>query len=620
MRPAWPSILALLLGASAVLLLLLSDRLRQRSVVEDTLALRSCESIRVDLAISHLWLEEYVSGDRIEPGVIDHHLQSAISHLDRLSGVTSGGPRTGNTTPALHENALRRQAAALRPPLEAFRALSQERQEGFAKALPVGIGSALDIEYDQAFADLLQGAQRLEAAVLEHGDRHRADTQRVFRLIVILWCVFVLVVATVLWLRQRRQHRTDMALSASRAQLTHSQRMDAAGRLAGGLAHDLSNYLAAIRGHCELAQLKSPGDSMVARKMQRVLQTVDRASYLVNGLLDYGRRQPVPATEVHLGPLLKNTAKMLEPSMGERIRLEVSIPPSLWPVQLDAVGLEQTLVNLLVNARDAMPDGGVIELTAHNILPEDDIPPGDEAAPMVRLTVRDQGVGIPQSHQSMIFEPFWTTKQSSGGSGLGLSTVAAFVEQHGGRLEMHSSQGATNRGTTFELLFPALSIGVEELEGTGLEDTADLEDLLDGDLEGEERILLVDDNDALRHAASEVLEALGYRVTEAASGAEALRASQHAPQDAWIIDWVLPDMDGGQLLESLRQTTGQTLPILVISGHSRERLGTGFDDFKGSIAPRFLPKHDLSPLLLARHLRRLLDGEPDDAEHPSPDA
>lgn len=626
----WIPAFVLAFGLASVILLVASDRIRQRSTTEDAYSLLDCEQIRVDLAISHLWLEEHVSGDAVEVQEIVRRLDDAIGHLDQMAGTVVLEPAVAADliSPPLHDAALRRRAATLRPEVDNFRTLSIERIQGFARQLPVGIGSPLEGEYDRAFGELMSAMEWLEADLREHHRQHRQQAHRLFLTIVVLWSLLVGLAALGLWARQGRQKKAELDLEESRAQLTHSQRMDAAGRLAGGLAHDLSNYLAAIRGHCELTRLKAPAGPQLAHRMDEVIHTVDRASDLVDRLLAFGRRQPMHPTAVDVDRLLNDVAEMLAPSMGDRVRLDVSPRSHPWTIQVDRIGLEQSLVNLLVNARDAMPEGGRVQLGSRRLR-------GSEApSEEVEISVSDDGMGIAPQDLDKIFDPFWTSKRSAGGSGLGLSVVYSFVEQSGGRLNVESTVG---QGTTFRLLFPRGADGAAGLEDPtqvssatdkgspsepdGPLETDDplleegLEELLDGDLEGHETLLLVDDNDALRRATEEVLEALGYRVLGAADGATALTLARQQEVDLYILDLVLPDMDGRQLLEDLRAQrhgsgpgsgTGGTVPTILISGHHPQDL-----DLTASPAVQFLAKRQLSAFRLAQRIRQQLDGPAD---------
>ncbi len=625
----WIPGFVLAFGFASVILLLASDRIRQRSAIEDAHSLLACERIRVDLAISHLWLEEHVSGDIVEVAEIEARLDNAIDHLDQMAGATvrESDPASVFTSPPLHDAELRRRAASLRPRVENFRTLSTERLQGFAQDLQVGIGSPLDLEYDKVFTDLLAATKQLELDLLAHHRQHRSQAQRLFFTIVLVWSLFVALAALGLWVRQRRQKKTELDLQASQAQLTHSQRMDAAGRLAGGLAHDLSNYLAAIRGHCELTRLKAPAGPRLAEKMDEVIHTVDRASDLVDRLLAFGRRQPMHPTAVAVEPLLNDVAAMLAPSMGDKVHLRVHSAPDPWSIHVDRTGLEQALVNLLVNARDAMPDGGTVQIKARNRR-------GNEhRRDEVEISVGDHGDGIAAENLEQIFDPFWTTKRSSGGSGLGLSVVYSFVEQSGGRLSVDSIVG---RGTTFSLFFPrhpsssAPGDGASpaapepppvapsrepppEIPHPAVDDSAwsnddSLQELAEGDLEGHECLLLVDDNEVLRRSTQEVLEALGYDVLAAANGEQALALDRRRQIDLFILDLVLPDMHGGQLLRELRrQGEGREVPTILISGHHAQDLDLSTLDIEAGAAVHFVAKSQLSAFRLAQYIRQQLD-------------
>lgn len=443
----WVPMALLVVGAATIVLLVLADAIRQRSGVADARQLRALQEIVSEVAISHLWLEEYVSGDAVDEGQIEGRLYRALALLDSMIGSATENP----DAPLLHTAPLRRAAAALRRRLEEFGAISRERRLGFQRGLEVGIGSPLDVEYDAEFEVLLSEGEALRAQLEDHQRWHRARARRLLDATVGGWAVLLLGAVLALWQRERHRHRAEAELEESRRQLHQTQKMEVAGRVAGGLAHDLANYLAAIRGHCEWVQLKHPEPERLDRKMGSVLRTVDRATGLIDRLLAFARRRAVRAEPVDLGVLLGEVAQMLETSLGDRIMLDLEIGPDLWPVAGDLAQIEQAVVNLVINARDAMPEGGTVEVGARN-RPVAGARAGEGplAEDMVELWIADQGVGIAPEHREQIFEPFWSTKQG-GGSGLGLAVVYGVAHQHGGWLEVASEVG---QGTTFRWHLP----------------------------------------------------------------------------------------------------------------------------------------------------------------------
>ena len=438
----WIPLLLLAVGAAAVVLLAVADTLRQRSAVDDARQLQALEEIAAAVAISHLWLEEYVTGDAVDESEIAGRLDHALHLLDGMIGS-----RAEDTAPPLHTADLRRSAAEMRAGLEEFRALAEERRQGYQRGLPVGIGSPLDVEYDREFETLLTARQRLRTALEAHQRDHQTSSRQWLTLIVVGWGLLLVGAAVALWRRGNRQRRAEHELAESRRQLLQTQKMEVAGRVAGGLTHDLANYLAAIRGHCEWVRLKHPEPERLDRKMDSVLRTVDRATDLVDRLLAFARPRPLRDEQVDLDLLVRNIEEMVESSLGDGIELVVRSTPGLWSIRGDRAQLEQAIVNLVLNARDASAAGDTVTVSLANQPRGSDTLEDRDA---VELRVIDQGTGIELADLERIFEPFWSTKEG-GGTGLGLAVVYGVVQQHGGRLEVDSEP---DRGTTFRWLIP----------------------------------------------------------------------------------------------------------------------------------------------------------------------
>ncbi len=591
----WVPIAVLAMGLVSVALLIGTDSLRQRTMLDDAERLQAAGEIEAAVAISHLWLEEYVSGDRVDPREISAGLERALDltaamlgeRVDRRLEIPAG------------EGALRRRAAELQASLEEFRALAAERQVGYDLGLEVGIGSDLDVEYDGIFVELLADIRTLEAALEDRLMRGQRGSRRIFLAIVAGWSLIVVFAAAGLWSRERHRRRAEEALSESREGLQESHRLEAMGRLAGGLAHDINNYLAAIRAQCEIVRMKRPAGDPIGRKMDSAIRTVHKASSLLDRLLAFSRQQPVELEVIDLNRVVEGLKTMVRPSLGENIRLSSRLAGDLWNVEVDLAQIEQVLVNLLVNARDAMPDGGEIVIeTANRRRPASagsrsgplSGSPASGASELVRLAVTDTGRGIPTEVRDKIFEPFWTTKERGAGGGLGLATVYGIVRQSGGTIEVESAVG---RGTTFEILLPrcrkAVSATAKPLSSVVT-------------LGGSERILLADDNRDYRQSTGELLEALGYRVTAVADGEEALATFSAAPGDFELVlsDVAMPRMGG---LELAARLADSGVPVILMSGHSDEamdRLGIGPDEV------HFSKKH-FSATGLARQIREALD-------------
>ncbi|MFG1357796.1 hybrid sensor histidine kinase/response regulator [Xanthobacter pseudotagetidis] len=365
------------------------------------------------------------------------------------------------------------------------------------------------------------------------------------------------------------------------AQFAQSHKLQAVGHLAGGVAHDFNNLLTAIIGYCDLLLAKHrPSDPSFPDIMQ-IKQNANRAAGLVRQLLAFSRRQTLRPQVIELSDVIADVSELLRRLMGERVVLEVEHGRGLWPVKADLNQFEQVIVNLAVNARDAMPDGGTLRLRTRNVPADEvfsiganDLPPGD----YVLVEVEDTGAGIPPDIMDKIFEPFFTTKEVGKGTGLGLATVYGIVQQTGGTILASSVEGL---GTTFRVLLP-------RHEGGPDAEAVPAADARASDLTGQGTVLLVEDEDAVRAFASRALSGRGYDVLTAASGVEALEVMETCGKklDLVVSDVVMPEMDGPTLLKELRARDPR-LKVVFISGYAE-------DAFARNLPPSehfaFLPK------------------------------
>jgi PAS domain S-box-containing protein len=389
--------------------------------------------------------------------------------------------------------------------------------------------------------------------------------------------------------------RDVTALKRLEEQLRQAQKLEAVGRLAGGIAHDFNNLLTVINSYSEMVFGQLPADDPNRELIAEVQKSGERAASLTRQLLAFSRKQILQPRVVRIDTLLSGLRKLLRPLLGEDIELVIASNAALGLVQIDPGQFEQAIVNLAVNARDAMPGGGTLTIEACNTELDDadaglrtDVKPGR----YVLVTVSDSGPGIDRTTRARIFEPFFTTKGPGKGTGLGLAMVYGFVKQSGGHIEVKSEPG---RGATFELFLPRVEAAAPS------EEHAPRRDQLP---QGTETILLAEDEDAVRALCRRVLQACGYTVLEAANGYEALRIAQEhpGPVDALVTDLVMPRMGGRELAERMVAAT-PGLRVLFMSGHAAP---PPLRDEPALAGPSFLAK-PFNANGLAQKLRELLD-------------
>ena len=366
-------------------------------------------------------------------------------------------------------------------------------------------------------------------------------------------------------------------------QLRLSQKMEAIGRLAGGIAHDFNNLLTIINGYSSMLVHALRNDPYACSQAEEVLNSGTRAAELVSQLLTFSRRQLIKPTPIEINDLVRDVERMLRRLIGEHIEFRSRLAPEAGWIRADRNQMESVLINLATNARDAMPNGGVlsIETSRVEVTPTSpvDLPPGW----YVRLVIRDSGHGMDAQTQQHLFEPFFTTKATGKGTGLGLSTVYGGVEQNRGRIFVDSQVG---RGTSFSIYLPSFE--------TAIADTAPETDQ-HVTPSGVETILLVEDENAVRRMLREALTHAGYRVWEAGNGVEAIEqwADRIDEVDLLVSDIVMPAMNGLKLAEELTRRS-QRLRVVFMSGHADDVInqqgmtGTSPDLLSKPFAPRTL--------------------------------
>jgi two-component system, cell cycle sensor histidine kinase and response regulator CckA len=389
---------------------------------------------------------------------------------------------------------------------------------------------------------------------------------------------------------ERKQ--AEEALQAAEEQLRQSQKMDAIGRLAGGVAHDFNNLLSIITGRAELILRSKELTPRVRRDADLIQRTAERAASLTRQLLAFSRKQVLQPKVLDLNNVVANMGRMLRRVIGEDVDLVIVARPGLARVNADPGQLEQVIQNLAVNARDAMPNGGRLTIETAQVDLDDAharMHPGVGAGSNVMLAVTDTGMGMAAAVRERIFEPFYTTKDVGKGTGLGLSTVYGIVQQSGGTIWVYSEPG---HGSTFKIYLPTVDAPID--------DDRPPEPPPRG---GTETVLVCEDEPDLRALALEVLQELGYTVLEAGDGKHALEVSSaHAGSiDLLVTDLVMPRMNGAELATRLIQE--RKLRVLYMSGYTETSLVPG-RDMPGT---KFLQK-PFSPVVLARAVRDVLDG------------
>ena len=378
------------------------------------------------------------------------------------------------------------------------------------------------------------------------------------------------------------------------SQLRQSQKMESVGRLAGGVAHDFNNLLTAILGYSELALANLPEDHLVWKYVSVMEEAGRKAETLVRQLLSFSRKQVFEMQTMNINEIIENFTKILRVAIGEDLILELNLSPSVNNVRADAGQIEQLLMNLAVNARDAMPCGGRLTVETENVeLDEEYTRTHAEVIPghYVMLAVTDTGAGMSREVQENIFEPFFTTKGNKG-TGLGLATVYGIVKQHNGSIYVYSEEKI---GTTFKVYLPATTEALQ---------APDEKEKKKPDMRGTETVLVVDDEPSIRRFVFDTLGPLGYNLIEASCGEEALQRSSMIKGriDLLLTDVVMPDMNGSELADRIQEKSPAT-KVLFMSGYTEETI-----EHHGvaKIKERFMQK-PLTPKKLLKKIREILD-------------
>jgi len=510
----------------------------------------------------------------------------------------------------------RRAEKALRAREERFRALVENGSDVTALVDPDGrfkyvsgpvrriLGRAPEELVGRSALDFMNAEDaagmrpKLEAALAQPGQpvtatyrmQHRDGTWRVLESIVVSHRNNPAIRALVMSARDVTERHV------LEEQLRQSQKMEAVGRLAGGIAHDFNNLLAVMLGYTTLTLSRAGDPAAVTRNLEQIRTAAERAANLTRQLLTFSRKQVLQPRVMDLGGVVSELHTMLERLIGEDIELVTDVGRSKGQVKADRGQMEQVIVNLAVNARDAMPRGGRLAIVMRDVVVDAELAreqPGLKPGRHVRLDVSDNGVGMAPETMSRLFEPFFSTKEKGKGTGLGLATAYGIVKQSGGHIAVESAAG---RGTTFRIWLPEVEDATPAAPAPAAEGTAAPA--------GSETILLVEDEDAVRGLLQEVLSESGYKVLSASSGAEALRVSRAhtGPIDLLLTDVVMPGMGGREVATAL-SAERPGLRVLFASGYTAEAIAR-----HGVLEPGTdLIHKPFTPDALLRRVRERLD-------------
>ena len=396
-------------------------------------------------------------------------------------------------------------------------------------------------------------------------------------------------------LETTQQREAGARLRGTEHQLRQSQKMEAVGLLAGGVAHDFNNLLSVILCYGELAMSRLDADQSLQADIQEMMKAASRAAELTRQLLTFSRQQVLAPKVLDLNDVVSGTEKMLRRILGADIELVVRPAATLARVRVDPSSLEQVIMNLVVNARDAMPTGGKLTMETASVHLDEEyakqhlgVTPGEH----VMLAISDTGKGIDKLMQTRIFEPFFTTKEKGKGTGLGLSTVFSIVKQSGGSIELSSELG---RGSTFKVLLPSVDRPKDSVRPAALPRIS----------RGSETILLIEDDDEVRVVTGGILRGNGYRVIEGRNAADAMRSAENhtAAIDLLLTDVIMPQLSGPELAKRLAPTR-PNMKVLFMSGYAD---GTVVRHGVLEDTMSFLPK-PITVASLTAKVREVLDG------------
>jgi PAS domain S-box-containing protein len=380
-------------------------------------------------------------------------------------------------------------------------------------------------------------------------------------------------------------------------QLHQVRKFEAIGQLAGGIAHDFNNVIGAMMGWAELGSEQAPADSRLSEYFKKIRTQAGRAAGLTRQLLAFARRQILEPQDIQLNTVVTDVLSLLEKVIGKDVEIRTSLAPELAVVRADSSQIEQVLMNLCLNARDAMPAGGCLTIKTRNADFDDNAcrrTPGLSPGRHAELVVTDNGTGMDAKTREHIFEPFFTTKEPGKGTGLGLATVFGIIRQHGGFVSVDSAPG---HGTTFRIYLPGVNSAVEVARPRSKPDETPFRG-------GNETLLVADDHEGIREMVRSALEGCGYRVLFAANGEEAIRIFEEKAREISLVvlDVVMPRIGGLEAAKRMRHIRPE-LPVIFTTGYSSDHEAlTKVIETGGAVVEK-----PFDPKKLARRVRELLD-------------
>ncbi|RMG01864.1 MAG: response regulator, partial [Nitrospirae bacterium] len=343
-------------------------------------------------------------------------------------------------------------------------------------------------------------------------------------------------------------------------QLLRAQKMEAIGTLAGGIAHDFNNILSAVLGYAEILRDEIPEDEKLIKSVDIIEQSAKRGASLAQKILNVTRKEKLQLKMSDINLVVEETLELLKRSIPKDIEIKAKLRRDIPEIRMDPGQIQQVIMNLIINARDAMPEGGTITVTTDMVGAENGAANGVKGeSGFVKVSVSDTGAGISKDMQSKIFDPFFTTKEQGRGTGLGLYIVHSIITNHGGYINLYSEPG---RGTRFNIYLPVLQGGTEKEDAKTIED-----------LRGEGCVLVIDDEEHLRELVKDYLEPLGYQVLTASDGREGVRVFSQRREDIdlVILDMIMPGMNGAEVFQQIRSLK-EDAKVLICSGYSHEGL------------------------------------------------